>query len=107
MTTNEGKLIVSPSTLAAWMEDELASWEDHEQRSEGGPVRYPDGTLHVRELLGRLKTRLVWHNQAELHRLWQSADYHRAGGWDDRHGYRTAMGRIARALHAELTDRGA
>ncbi len=97
-----GKMNVSASTLAAWMEDELASWEDHEQGSEGGgPVRYSDGTLHVRELLERRKTQLVWYDAAELYRLWQSADYH-CQGWDDRYAYRAAMSRIARALADRL-----
>lgn len=100
MTNHETKIGVSASTLAAWMKDELASWEDHERKGAAdGHVRYSDGTLHVREVLGRRRTQVVWRSRAELHRLWSSADHH-ARYRGDRYAYRAALGRIALRLHA-------
>jgi hypothetical protein len=78
---------VTSTTLAAWREDELASFEDH----DGAPD-------HPHAILGRRATRLVIRDEHELERLIASA-HNAAACWDDRHAYRAAMARLAARLH--------
>jgi len=93
---------LNPDTLAAWAEDEHGSWEDH-----GGPAgtaRYLNGTLHVREILGRAKTVLILETPEEARAVLRSAGYHGdPSAWgDDRTAYRLAVGRIAERLRGLL-----
>jgi len=83
------KVKVAPTTLAAWREDEYASFEDH----DGAPD-------HPHVLLGRHATLVEARTAAELDRLIASA-VNASANWDDRHAYRAAVGRIAQ----RLTDR--
>jgi hypothetical protein len=86
MTAYPLSVKVSGSTLGAWREDELGSFEDH-----GGPAD------HVHELLGRRRTVLEIRSRDELEAFIVSAEHH-ASSWDDRHAYRAAVGRIAATL---------
>jgi hypothetical protein len=80
------KIKVAPTTLAAWREDEYASFEDHDGAAD-----------HVYALLGRHATLVEARDEAELTRLTASA-YNASACWDDRHAYRAAVGRIAQRL---------
>lgn len=99
-------LPVTPSTLEAWRDDEFASWEDHggSPNVNHPPAHYPDGTLHVYEILERYRTKVRADDVAELRALIRSADYHGNGGWDDRYAYRAALSRVSDRLERLLAD---
>ncbi len=113
MSSNELiRVYVSASTISAWMEDEVASWEDQQlarQQKKGPAYCVPDG-CHVYEILDKqTRSTVLYVTPAEARICIESLAYQGTGGlWDEKSpSYERALDRIMRDLKGHLEAIGA